>query len=130
MLRELEWQTEFSISEDSKSFSLLLDVLYSRAQQSPITMYNVATVLELARKFDVASALDSCDDFLKQQPLLISWQWEDPNSEAFVDIYGWAAHYHLPITLEGCRIFAKNAFANNLQQRYGHGQLTWQTLQL
>jgi hypothetical protein len=114
MLRELGSETEFPISEDSKSFSMLLDGMYSRRKQSPITMDNVATILELARKFDVASALDSCDDFLSQQ----SPTWEYGNTKStLLDIYGWAAHFQLPATLKCCRIFAD---AQILRTGYGH----------
>lgn len=91
--------TEFTDQEDCKSFALLLDVMLSRTQfsaKSPITMENIATVLELARKYDTGLAVD-CDYFLRQQTL----DWQD--SEQVGEIFALAAIYELQVTLAQCR---------------------------
>jgi hypothetical protein len=103
MIRELDTETEFRVQEEGETFALLLDVIYSRTQfsaKSPITMHNLPAVLELARKYDVGSAVD-CDHVLCQTAL-------DPENVG--ETYALASKYGLHLTSVKCRTYAATNF--------------------
>jgi hypothetical protein len=88
-----------SISEEGQSFSQLLDVMHCRLRAAPVRMENVALVLGLGRKYDVAKAQDLCDQFLS--PRLRKMKLDGCLSK----VYDWAVRYELPATLLRCRMF-------------------------
>lgn len=101
-MRELDAQSEFPVSEDSNTFCLLLNAIYSEgARQTPIWMHNVETLLELARKYDITSVTYFCDQFLDEQ---------EPQVETLGKLYRLADTYHLAKTTKKCRDYAAAEF--------------------
>lgn len=102
MINELKAESEFSVGEDGKTFSMLLDAMYAKGVcQPPITMDNVEILLELSRKYDVTNVFEFCDLFLSQQLL---------TGPSFGKTYGTADKYRLKMSLTRCREHAVGHF--------------------
>lgn len=101
-MKDLNATSEFNVSEDGRTFIQLLDAMYGKGmRQPPISMHSVGTILELARKYDVANVLVFCDMFLSQQTLTCL---------SLNLIHQLADSYNLNQALTHCRTFAAANF--------------------
>lgn len=70
MINELESKTSLAVSDDGKTFAMLLDALLAEGlKQPPICEENVSVFAELARKYEISNLHIFCDIFVSQVQL-------------------------------------------------------------